>query len=117
MTAGVSTIGISDHNLIYAVRKHSSVKSKPITIQCRNYKGFNENNFKRDIESVPWHFVGSYDDPIKAWESWKKFFLQIADMHAPISLCPRPHRVWSGAQASAYQKEKSTKNQCSLAYC
>ncbi len=71
MTAGVSTIGISDHNLIYAVKKHSSVKSKSITIQCRNYKGFNENNFKRDIESVPWHFVGSYDDPIKAWETWK----------------------------------------------
>ena len=55
MTAGVSTIGISD-----------------------------ENNFKRDIESVPWHFVGSYDDPIKAWETWKKFFLQIANKHAPI---------------------------------
>ena len=62
----------------------ASVKSKPITIQCRNYKGFNESNFKRDIESVPWHFVGSYDDPIKAWETWKKFFLQIADKHAPI---------------------------------
>ena len=69
MTAGVSTIGINDHNLIYAVRKHSSIKSKPITIQCRNYKGYNEDNFKRDIESVPWHFVGSYDDPIKAWET------------------------------------------------
>jgi hypothetical protein len=39
---------------------------------------------KRDIESVPWHIVGSYDDPIKAWETWKKFFLQIADKHAPI---------------------------------
>ena len=52
-TAGVNTIGISDHNLIYAVRKHLSVKSKLITIQCRNYKGFNESNFKRDIESVP----------------------------------------------------------------
>jgi hypothetical protein len=59
-TAGVNTIGISNHNLIYAVRKHSSVKSKPIiTIQCRNYKGFNESNFKRDIESVPWHFAGA----------------------------------------------------------
>ena len=85
MTAGVSTIGISDHNFIYAVRKHStSIKSKPITIQCRNYKDFNENNFKRDIESVPWHFVGSYDDPIKAWETWKKIFLQIANKHAPF---------------------------------
>ena len=51
--AGVNVIGISDHNLIYAIRKHSSVKSKPITIQSRNFKCLNETNFKRDIESVP----------------------------------------------------------------
>jgi hypothetical protein len=60
------------------------IKSKPITIQCRNNKGFNESNFKRDIKSVPWHFVGSYDDPIKASETWKTFFLQIDNKHAPI---------------------------------
>jgi hypothetical protein len=36
-TAGVNTVGISDHNLTYAVRKHSSVKFKPITIHCHNH--------------------------------------------------------------------------------
>ena len=81
--AGVNVIGISDHNLIYAIRKHSSVKSKPITIQSRNFKCFNETNFKRDIESVPWYFIGYFDDPIKALETWKGFFLQISDKHAP----------------------------------
>jgi hypothetical protein len=25
-----------------------------------------------------------HDDPIKAWETWRKFVLQIADKHAPI---------------------------------
>ena len=28
--------------------------------------------------------MGSYDDPIKAWETWKKLFMQIADKHGPI---------------------------------
>jgi hypothetical protein len=32
--------------------------------------------------------VGSYDDPIKikkGWETWKKFFFQIADKHVRLS--------------------------------
>ena len=36
----------------------------------------------------PCHFVGSYDDPIKikkGWETWKKFFFQIADKHVRLS--------------------------------
>jgi hypothetical protein len=28
--------------------------------------------------------VGSYDDPKKAWKTWKKLFFQIADKYAPI---------------------------------
>ena len=39
-SAGVIVQGISDHNLIYAIRKPSSVKSKPITIKSRSSKLF-----------------------------------------------------------------------------
>jgi hypothetical protein len=48
-SAGVIVLGISDHNLIYAIRKHSSVKSKPITIKSRSYKNFDETSFKHDM--------------------------------------------------------------------
>ena len=83
-SAGVIVLGISDHNLIYAIRKHSSVKSKPITIKSRSYKNVDETSFKHDIDAIPWQYIVSLDDPINAWQIWKKLFLDVADKHAPV---------------------------------
>ena len=74
-------LGISDHDLIYAARKHSSVKSKPITIKSRIYKNVDETSFKHDIDAIPWQYIVSLDDPISAWQ---KLFFDIADKHAPV---------------------------------
>jgi len=35
-STGVMVLGISDHNLIYAIKKLASEKSKPITTQSRS---------------------------------------------------------------------------------
>ena len=54
---GVSIVlDISYHNLIYPIRKHSSVKSKPITIKFRSYKNFDETSFRHDMDAIPWQW-------------------------------------------------------------
>jgi hypothetical protein len=55
-----------------------SVKSKPITIKSRSYKIFDETSFKHDIDAIPWQYIVSLDDPINAWQIWKKnYFLML----------------------------------------
>ena len=83
--SGVKHIGISDHSLIYASRKHCDrCRSKPKILENRYYKHFNIENFKRDIDLAAWQSISLVTDPVKAWDLWKSTFLNIADLHAPI---------------------------------
>ena len=50
--AGVSKIAISDHYLIYGVRKFSSLKANTRIIEFRDFKNFNERAFLDDIRSI-----------------------------------------------------------------
>ena len=33
---------------------------------------------------LKWQYIVSLDDPINAWQIWKKLFLDVADKHAPV---------------------------------
>ena len=80
---GVSDIGISDHCLVYAVRKICTPKSNPKIILSRCFKNFFPDNFRRDLSMVPWHLIELEDNPDIAWDMWQQMFLGIADYHAP----------------------------------
>ena len=54
--SGVYTLSISDHNLIYAVRKIGLPRGQPKFIQSRNFKHFNEENFLPDLKSASWRY-------------------------------------------------------------
>jgi hypothetical protein len=49
---GVIDLGLSDHSLIYAVRKFTVAKSKPIVKEVRNYKHVHADCFLGDLQSV-----------------------------------------------------------------
>ena len=70
-------LGISDHNLIYAIKKHASEKSKPITTQSRSYEKFDEFLFKQDIDFIPWQYILSLDDPQILGKFGKNCFLKL----------------------------------------
>ena len=55
---------ISDHYLIYRIRKFKTFKQAPKFIEYRNFK--------------------NYSDPNKSWISWKNKFLETVNMHAPL---------------------------------
>ena len=54
--SGIYTLSISDHYLIYAVRKIGLPRGQPKFIQSRNFKHFNEENFLPDLKSASWRY-------------------------------------------------------------
>ena len=81
---GVVYIGISDHSLIYAVRKFTLPKSRESVKIARNFKNFNANDFLSDISQVPWECINSHDNPNICWKIWQTLYLKVLDTHAPL---------------------------------
>ena len=81
--SGVYTLSISDHNLIYAVRKIGLPRGQPKFIQLRNFKHFNENNFLTDLKNASWPVIKSGMEVNSAWNAWEDIFLNIVDKYAP----------------------------------
>ena len=51
-TSGVIHLGISDHSLIYAVRKFAVPKTRPTIKEVRNFKHFVDVDFINDLNRV-----------------------------------------------------------------
>ena len=79
--AGVLHLSISDHSLVYAVRKFELPKSRPSIKEVRDFKYFSD--FRADLLQVPWDTI-CYDDPNTCWIVWKSFFNEILNKHAPM---------------------------------
>ena len=86
-STGVIHTGISDHSLIYGIRKINpivSTRNMTRNVEVRNMKRFNHNSFREDLLAQPWEqiFLESYTDSM--WALWKKLFLEVLDKHAPV---------------------------------
>lgn len=82
-TFGVYPLSISDHNLIYAVRKIGLPKGRPRYIECRNFKNFDQASFLFDLKTVQWPIIEQFNDVNIVWDAWKNVFLDIVNKHAP----------------------------------
>ena len=83
---GVVPLGVSDHNLIYVVRKiNSNVKiNSHRCIEIRNYKHFNCEKFLEELWKQPWDLIDHESDINLRWSLWKTLFLNVLNKHAPI---------------------------------
>ena len=84
--SGVADIGISDHCLVYAIRKICIPKSNPKTVTSRCFKNFIPDSFRTDLSMVPWHLIEQEHNPDIAWDIWQYIFLDIADYHARLKI-------------------------------
>ena len=66
-TSGVIHLGISDHSLIYAIRKFGEPKTRPTIKEIWNFKHFVKVDFINDLSSVLWENVECFDDSNLAW--------------------------------------------------
>ena len=83
VNSGVLTVGFSDHDLVYAYRKISRNQHTPKYRCTRQFKKFNADNFRNDLQSMPWpHWAHENIDDM--WHEWKTNFLNVANIHAPM---------------------------------
>lgn len=82
--SGVIDLGMSDHSLIYAVRKIIMPKYRQVRSKVRNFKRFNDNDFVQELSAIPWYLITQCVDPNNSWQIWKSFFLECLDRHAPL---------------------------------
>ncbi len=73
-SAGVIHLSISDHSLVYVVRKFELPQSRPTIKEVRDFKHFSESQFRADLRRIPWDTI-CYDDPNTCWILWKSIFL------------------------------------------
>ena len=57
ISSGVHSLGLSDHSLIYVVRKHKKIKLPPRTVTSRNFKNFDETRFVTTIQNIDWEQI------------------------------------------------------------
>ena len=63
INSGVVHVGISDHSFIYIRRKTSFVKTQPKLIESRDYKNYNPDHFKRDLDNLLNQYTWENNDP------------------------------------------------------
>ena len=84
--SGVIHTGISDHSLVFAIRKIRVMqRNEKNCIEIRNMKNFDEKKFIDELLNQHWDYVYFFgDDPNAMWEIWKELFLEVLDKHAPL---------------------------------
>ena len=84
--SGVLQTGISDHYVVYVVRKYfGSLKAQHKMITTRQMKNFDQELFFKDLTSVDWQAIVSdsecLDDSVNLWSNTLS---QIIEKHAPL---------------------------------
>ena len=84
--SGVRHIAISDHRMVFAIKKLAlkGMSNGNNTVTYRNFKNFDRESFRNDISSPSWESVYAFCDPNEMWQEWKHTFLAIANKHAPL---------------------------------
>ena len=81
---GIIGLNASDHNLIYAVRKHPKISKTYKFILGRSYHRFDRLLFERDILFTYWDDVAEEADASTAWDKFANKLTQVLDKHAPV---------------------------------
>ena len=84
--SGVFQISLSDHFMVYCVRKfEGGVLKDHKKIKTRRMKIFNEQMFLMDVASINWvKALGQTDDINVLVSNWSKLFSSVIEKHAPV---------------------------------
>ena len=88
---GVQEFGASDHSVTFAVKKAGVCKAHVEIRDVRSFKHYNKEHFQRDIASVPWSVIESFDDINDAVVAWNNLFVDVANQHAPLKRIRTKH--------------------------
>ena len=75
---------ISDHSLIYLVRRARKVQTTFKNIQFRNFKKYSVERFVSDLYNVSWEEVDTSLTVNDAWNVFKSLLNNVNEKHAPL---------------------------------
>lgn len=81
---GNLNLGLSDHDLVYIVRKQKLPRPKSRSIEYRSLANLNTEEFISDLNDIPWDTAYTFDNVDDVWCHWLSLFKQITDIHAPF---------------------------------
>ena len=85
--SGNITTSISDHLpqfIILENFKGSNLKRERISTTYRDFRYFNIDSFKRDLQEINWNFATENNDIDLGFETFFRLFNKTLDRHAPI---------------------------------
>ena len=82
--SGIIPCGIGDHDLVYIIRhaRLPKINKDPKIVTVRSTKNLNNDPLIKDLNQLPFELIRS--QPTILWSSWKSFFLDIFNKHAPV---------------------------------
>ena len=78
----VFPFGISDHNLVQVTTKLKNKRPPPKCMRTRDYRRLDQDKFRSDIESAPFHIGSIFDDADDRRWVWQKLYIDTCDEHA-----------------------------------
>ena len=82
--AGVIDPGVSDHSLVYVIRKFKRPKGEPKIIRVRSFKNFVDDDFLRDLRNSDWSYFLNLTDLDQSCDIFNSIVKTVADKHAPF---------------------------------
>ena len=82
--SGVIRVGLSDHDLVYAVRKHRRECFIPRYITVRDFRDTDWKKVEDDISTFDWAPVSKFSDTTFSLECFRIWFEIIIDRHSKI---------------------------------
>ena len=83
-TSGILQVGISGHDLIFAVKKKKLPRPISRTMEFRSLKNFDQNAFLSDLRNIPWNSSYIFENMDDIWSHWSGLFKQVLVEHAPV---------------------------------
>jgi hypothetical protein len=82
--SGVLHLSISDHSLIYTIRKAHYTPQGPRIINTRSMENLNREAFLNELKQKEWDTIYYSQDPNEIWHTWNNMLMESIDKHAPL---------------------------------
>ena len=83
-TCGNLHLGVSDHDLVFAIRKQKIRRPKAREIEYSSMKNLDEKELQEEQRRVPWDSAYIFEDVDDLFDHWAKLYCQVLDKHAPL---------------------------------
>jgi hypothetical protein len=80
----VISLSLSDHDMVFCIRKMNHQKYAPKYTTTRNYARYNPINLKNELKLIDWYSVLKCNDVNKALSSFTEILNDVFNHHAPF---------------------------------